>query len=198
MSTFPRMHKIIVPQVIGRAAIRHAKVSKFEATMSSMRGIPTDPGKFAVLEVDGKVVMSDTYNEQRSNREIVREARGSVLIAGLGMGMILHPILASKDVRSVLVVEKERDVIDLIRPTLPASDKLSILCADIFEWQPLPGAKWDVIYFDIWADICTDNLPQIAKLHQRFKSRKTPGGWMNSWYAEELRDTKRREDRNSY
>lgn len=102
------------------------------------------------------------------------------------MGMILHPILDKENVRTVTVIEKEPDVIALIQPSLP-SPKLAIIQADIFLWKPPKGAKYDMIYFDIWPDMCADNMPEIAKLHQRFKFYKAPGAFMDSWCRAEIK-----------
>jgi len=62
------------------------------------------PGRYARLHVGHVLMMSDTDMERRSNVQVVQQARGHVLIAGLGM--ILHPILAKPEVTRVTVVEK--------------------------------------------------------------------------------------------
>lgn len=134
--------------------------------------------------------MSDGPEEHCSNSYPVSLARGTCLIAGLGIGMILVPMLKSTRVTSVTVVEKESDVIAAVGSHFQ-NDKLNIVNADIFEWKPKRGTKYDWIYFDIWADISTDNLAEIAKLHQRFKSFKAAGGWMGSWNQELLKYHKR-------
>lgn len=130
-------------------------------------------------------MMSDTDAERRSNYEVVRRATGDVLVAGLGLGMIFHPILAKPEVRSVTVVEKFADVVALVEPTL-SPVKLRVVVADIFAWKPPTGVKWDAIYFDIWPDICVDNLKEMATLHRRFSRRLNPSGWMGSWKYGEL------------
>ena len=118
MSIFPTMSKVLLPQKRGIASIFHHEITELQASMSSMRGIPTVPGKVAVLTVKGQTMMSDSYNEQRSNRDVVWHSQGDVLIAGLGIGMILHPILKRPEVKSVTVIEKYQDVIDLVAPTV--------------------------------------------------------------------------------
>ena len=190
MSTFPSMAKIVPEGQIGIAAVSHYEISKLDALRDSMHGMYTEPKKIAILKVGGQVMMSDSTNEERSNRTAVWKAQGDMLIAGLGLGMILHPILANPKVTSVTVIEKYQDVIDLILPTIE-SPKLTVICADIMDWKPAKGTRFDCIYFDIWADICTDNLKQINTLHQRFKGFKKPEGWMTSWCVDELRWRKR-------
>lgn len=192
---FPRMADILAPAEIGIAKIRHHQITPMDAAMASLRGIPTREEKVAVLSVNGVTMMSDTYHERSTNREFVRQARGDVLIAGLGLGMILHPILADSNVATVTIVEKHQDVIDLVRPTLPATSKLDLIAADIFEWKPPRGRSWDVIYFDIWADLSTDELDEMGRLHRKFGRRLRPGGWMNSWCRDQLLARRRRERR---
>ena len=89
---------------------------------------------------------------------MVRRAHSEVLTAGLGLGMILHPILAEPAVSRVTLVEKYPDVIDLVGPTLPATERLTIVTAAIFAWRPPRGSRYDVIWFDTWPDIAATRL----------------------------------------
>jgi spermidine synthase len=134
--------------------------------------------------------------EQRSNIGVVMEAKGHVLIAGLGIGMILLPLLEKPEVKSVTVVEKYADVVKLVEPHVLAvvgknAPKLKTIVADIFEWVPPKGEKWDTIYFDIWPDLSMDNLEQMEILHRKFARRKAPGAWMYSWQKDYLKYRKR-------
>jgi hypothetical protein len=58
--------------------------------------------------------MQDTSREYDEHDWLVQRMSGDVLIGGLGIGMIHIPLLASSDVTSVTIVEKEQDVIDLV------------------------------------------------------------------------------------
>jgi hypothetical protein len=142
-------------------------------------------------------MMSDTAYEQRTNREFVRAAKGHVLVAGLGIGMILVPVLQNPDVTSVTVVEKYQDVVDLVGPSLEkfSGGKLKIVCADIFTWKPEKGTRYDTLYFDIWPTVTTDNLKEMATLHRRFGRHKAAGAWMDSWERDLLLVRTRREDK---
>ena len=171
-------------------------------------------GKYVRLIVDNELMMSDTQMEKRSNQAFVMHAHGRVLIAGLGIGLILHNLITpTKDpyeickgggssitsgkITEVIVIEKSQDLIDLVSPYFK-HDKIKIIQGDIFEWKPNKGEKFNTIYFDIWPDINTDNLEEIRKLHNRFKGfvdRADPLHWMNSWMKEFLQAEKRREQR---
>jgi spermidine synthase len=183
---FQEMYKIIPEGELGIAKIKHRTPSKLDCLRSAYHGQTLEKRPLATLTVNGVLMMSDGYEEHRSNSEVVWRSKGKVLIAGLGIGMVLTEILKRKEVQSVLVIEKYQDVIDLVVHHLP-SKKLSWICADIFDWKPDKGEKFDTIYFDIWPNICTDNLIEIAKLHQRFKFYKAKDGWMGSWNQDLLR-----------
>ena len=195
---FPVMTKIIPESSCGVASVEHFEVSEAESSFSSLRrGDYVPAGRYAKLKVNGCLMMSDTLMEHRTNWQVVDEARGNVLIAGLGLGMILHPILDKKEVLSVTVIEKYIDVIALIAPTFD-DEKLTIIHGDIYEWKPAKGTKYDVLYFDIWAEQSTDCLKDMKTLHLRFRAHKAKGGWMNSWRRDELRAQKRENDRNRW
>ncbi len=204
---FPRMAEIVPPSHLGEAVISHftideaaAGFSRMRAAISSDRHAGVSPGTYAKLTVGGKLVMSDTDMERQTNCEFRQRANGSVLIGGLGLGMVIHPILAKRDVTKVTVIEKSADVIALVSPTLPEDLRLRVICADIFEWMPAKGVKFDVAYFDIWPDRSDDNIDEAATLHRRFArrlNRNNPHCWMGSWMVDELRYERRR-DRNRF
>lgn len=186
----------IVPEgTVGVARIEHYTVSNSDSMFTSLRAVQhpeefVPAGDYCRLYVGHTLMMSDTQMEQRSNRMVVRKAQGNVLIAGLGVGLILVPILAKPEVKKVTVVEKYQDVIDLVGPAMskvPGGKKLEIVQADIFEWAPPKGQTWDCLYFDIWSNISTDALKQMAVLHRKFARRKAPGAWMDSWKRDDLK-----------
>lgn len=194
---FPVMTEIVPESTYGIATVEHFTVSEADSRFSSMRrGGYVPSGKYAKLKVNGTLMMSDTSMEHSTNREVVRQSHGHVLIAGLGLGMILHPILAKHEVLSVTVIEKFPDVIALVGPTVK-NDKLTIIEGDIYEWKPAKDTKYDTIYFDIWSEQSTDCLEEMKKLHLRFRAHKVKDGWMDSWRRGELK-SQLRSDRRRY
>ncbi len=199
----------LAPGVVGEAKLEEVTVSRDASAWSAWSGSSAyvDPGRYLRLYVGGELMMSDTPHEVSTNYDIVARAHGDVLIGGLGLGMVVDRILGpprltdyarrrAGRVRSLTVVEKSPDVIRLIGDQLKRKrygGRLTIVEGDIFDWRPEKGVKYDAIYFDIWPTICTDNLEQIARLHQAFKGRKRPGAWMDSWMADHLRCERRRE-----
>jgi len=158
------------------------------------------PGKFVCLvELSKKerVVMSDTPAERRTNLHFVAQARGHVVIAGLGVGMVIVPLVQTPAVTHLTVVEKERDVIDLVEPGLrrylgAAASKLDVIHSDVFDFTP--SLKFDTVWFDIWPTIEPKHLTQIASLKRRFgRWYLKENGWMGAWCEGMLREALRTE-----
>ena len=58
--------------------------------------------------------MSDTNMEKRTNLEFVRNAYGNVVVGGLGIGLILMAIQDKEDVRTITVLEKSKEIIQMV------------------------------------------------------------------------------------
>lgn len=130
-------------------------------------GIPI--GEYVRLTHRGKCVMSNTPMEKRTNSDFVVRAHGDVLIGGLGIGMIILPIQEGEDVRSITVLEKSREVIDLVKNQLPLNKKVNVVNADVFACKPQNGKRFDCIYMDIWDGINTEIYKnQMIPLKRRY------------------------------
>lgn len=184
---FEPMVKLVPPGTKGVAKVRHITITEQGARSMILREAITcgrekssPAGDYCQLIVDGELMMSDTRLEHDTNQTVVWKATGDVLIAGLGIGLILVPILAKACVKSVTVVELHQDVIDLVSPSFKDT-RLQIVCGDIYSWKPAKGTRFQTIYFDIWPNFCSSNLNQMKKLERRFRTYLEKGGWMNSW-----------------
>ena len=104
---------------------------------------------FCQLTIGGVGWMYDTYHERIMNEIAVTQATGDVLIGGLGLGMILHPILAKPEVCSVTVLENSEHVAALVMPSLDhiaGREKLRLQMCDAT--QELPAGDYDAIWLD--------------------------------------------------
>lgn len=148
-----------------------------------------DDGDYTRLSYRGEVVMSDTPMEKRTNQFVIQHAHGDVLIGGLGIGMILLEMDKNPQVRSITVIEKYQDVIDLVGSQLPLSDKVTIIHADVFEWKPVKGTRYDCIYMDIWSYINSDvykeeMVPLKRKWSRYLKAKDVSPNRFNKCWAE--------------
>lgn len=193
------MVSIVEPRKKGVAVVDHIELTESMILLSNIRalrdGLSFDvvqPGKYARLIVNGQLVMSDTQMERITNRPFMMRAHGDILIGGLGIGLILPGVLKKEDVRSVTVIEKERDVIDIIHPQ-HKHPKLKVVHGDVFTYEP--ERKFDVIYLDIWAKRDIDNLPEMAALKRRYRkwlNKENPSRWIGCWFEDYLKALKRR------
>jgi predicted methyltransferase len=98
---------------------------------------------------------------------------------GLGLGVALNgAFLNGAD--HVTVIEKSSDVITLTGKYWQEKygDRLTIIEGDAYTWKPESGKSWDIVWHDVWDNLCTDNLQAMAKLHRRFGRRCK---WQGSW-----------------
>jgi hypothetical protein len=153
------------------------------------------PGAYVKMIVGKELMMSDTVMERLTNHDFIHNAKGNVLIAGLGLGMVLRNIIDRPTISKITVVELSPDVIKLVAPKFK-NPKLEIIEGNIFEFKT--QEKFDSIYFDIWPGISQDNLEDIRALHHKFKSRKNEGAYMESWMADYLRRQRKKDLRDGF
>lgn len=180
--------------VVGKARFSKIEVLPLKALNYNIRNssgaiFKMEPGKYIQLFVDNELVMSDTRMEKLTNQKFIDNAKGDVIIAGLGIGMIIHNLrekMAEGTVKSITVIEVEQDVIDYVSPLFEDMN-ITYIVADVMEYKPPRGVKYDTIYFDIWPAIGEDNILDMAVLHKRWKSCKSKDGWMSSWLHRKIK-----------
>lgn len=123
------------------------------------------------------LVMSDTPAEMRDHSTAVYRAKGSCLLNGLGIGMVLKNILLKPEVTDVTVVEISQDVIDLVSPFY-TDPRITWICASAFDYKPPKGKHYGMVWHDIWDTICGDNVSEMIKLHRKYGKR---ADWQGSW-----------------
>lgn len=170
-------------------------VTEKEAAFSRMRAAlnpgrsweEVEAGTYKRLCCGGTIVMSNTQMECHELRRFVEWAEGRVLVNGLGLGIALTAILKKPEVTYVRVIEKSKDVIALVGPSFLGQcldHRLEIIEGDALTYKPARGEKYDVIWHDIWNDICGDNLAQIQLLRKRWVRRCA---WQGCWSERMIR-----------
>lgn len=184
------------PLVKGTAKVQTFSIGRQEASLQNVlsmgrRYSTVTDGDFVKLHVNGTLMMSDTYMERHTNSEFVRRSHGDILIAGLGIGLVPFNMKGKDNVKSITIVEKYQDVIDLIAPRLESLGlPIEYVCSDIFDMPVPKGKKWDCIYFDIWPYIQGDNYEDMKRLNRKFKynlNRDNPNAFMTSWLFDECK-----------
>lgn len=178
-------------------SLREAQLFNLQNMVAGHRSRNIQPGTYTRLvherryQVAGgparstkAVWMSNTPAERRDHLSPVWEAAtrgGEVLVNGLGLGFVAGCLLELKNVRQVTVVEIDPDVVTLVRPYLDqkyGTDRLTIEVEDAFEYRPPKGARYSVVWHDIWLAICGDHTGQMTRLHRKYATRCD---WQGSW-----------------
>lgn len=191
---------------VGIAELRKFSISEEEARKynlyNRLRGKPNflsvSKGDYVKLYVNGELMMSDTDMEKKTNEDFVRAAKGEILIAGLGIGLLIENLKEKIDkgiITKITIVEKYQDVIDLIAPHYDIP-QIHIECADIFERKINKGEKYDAIYFDIWSTICPDNYNEMKELKNKYRRcKRTKNSYVGCWLEKIVKTMYLREKR---
>lgn len=167
------MTEILKDGNVGDFKLEHYEIKESDFYARVRIGIPV--GRYIRLIHGSECVMSDTPMEKRTNREFVANAHGNVLIGGLGIGLILLAIQDKEDVKQITVVEKNKEVIELVGSQLPLNSKVNIVNDDVFEYKPL--LKYNTIYMDIWnyinEDVYNEQMKPLISRYRRYLISKS-------------------------
>lgn len=180
----PRVADVVPPDELSGVVVKHLDVDEamawatFEQTLATKSAKFLPPGRYAQLFVDGALMMSDTPQEWASCLNAYRGATGDVLIAGLGIGMVLAPLLVHSRVTSVTVVELDQRVIDVVAPfVVDPHKRLLIVCDDARTWSPAAHRvpqRFDSIWLDIWPTVDRRNARDMRMLRKRYTKLLRP------------------------
>lgn len=185
--------KSTVPSgVNGDWAVTKFEVSKREACFHNLRCAincshrEIEPGKYTKLTHCNSVIMSDTPAEIYDHLWFMYEARGDVLVNGLGLGLVTEGLMLNPNVSHLTVVEIAPEVIQLVGDYLKGkhNSRLSVINADAFEWKPPKGKIYDSVWHDIWPAICGDYYNDTKRLHRKY-ARRTK--YQDSWCREKIK-----------
>ena len=132
------------------------------------------PFEYLVVNKGDVTWMSTDPNEINTMQKDIDDACGEVLTFGLGLGYF--PIMcAIKDgVKSVTVVEKDQEIINIfnkhILPLFPYKEKIHIVHDDAFKFVKKDLNKYDYLFIDIWHNP-EDGLPMYLKFKELLKDK---------------------------
>ncbi len=185
------MSKMFKPKVVGKYEIVKVVVPKGTEQQHYMKGVgicrsvlETDFPTVQLRELDGRLWMSDVPMEQETYVRALEEARGDVLECGLGIGMFTHFASKKDEVKTITVIEKERDVIKLVYSKIK-NPKTSYVISDMLDYLIMTKERYDMIHVDIWADIT--NYKKMLPISEVARRKLKPNGTVVCWLDESLR-----------
>ena len=135
-----------------------------------------------------KAWMSDKAEELMSMHSAAKEARGDVLVGGLGMGIFPQMALyLERPVDSFTIVDNDPDVIKITtgawlnRLDDNTRDKIEILEQSFEDYIKTTDKKFDTIFVDLWEDSDPRYLPYINRLVELIKPLCKDGGRIYTW-----------------
>lgn len=174
-------------------AVVRFEVSEKDANFHNLRcaihssGREIEVGHYTKLTHHGSVIMSDTPAEVYDHLWFMYEARGDVLINGLGLGVVVEGLMLNPNVKHLTAIEISSEVIQLAGEYLKSkhNGRLSIINANAFFWKPPKGKIYDYVWHDIWPAICGDYYEEMKTLHRKYAKRTKH---QNSWCRKEIRE----------
>jgi hypothetical protein len=100
----------------------------------------------------GEIVMEDSHHELARHLPIWLNARGRVLVTGLGLGCVVRGLLANPAVTHIDVVEIDPDIIRVVWPEFQREERCLIREGDALNMTWPPGTFWDYAWHDLWTD----------------------------------------------
>ncbi|MCR5455473.1 MAG: hypothetical protein K6F33_10850 [Bacteroidales bacterium] len=153
---------------------------------------------FPAVKQDGREWMAVKPSEILTMQPAIENAHGNVLAYGLGLGYFAFMASGKRSVKSVTIVEKDSEIINLFKtellPQFPNAEKISIVEADAFEYAESLAADnaphYDYIFTDIWHDTA-DGLAMYLKIKRiNAKIKDTEFGyWIERSLLSRLRYT---------
>lgn len=134
-----------------------------------------------ILEKD-EIWMSLNPHEINTMKEPIKRASNDVLVLGLGLGYFTYMVSLKKDVRSITVIEKDKQVINIFKkvllPKISTKNKIRIVEDDCFNYLKI-NHHYDYVFSDIWHNV-HDGLPLYLKLKELEKEDTIYNYWIET------------------
>lgn len=94
------------------------------------------------LRIGKETVMVDDPLHWIGMQDLAKAMTGKVLIAGLGLGLVLHALRDNKEVTEIHVIERNKDVIGLMKHNMPQDDRIKIISDDFWNYIEKIGLNY--------------------------------------------------------
>ena len=137
---------------------------------TSLIGISKEGYRYLTLSKNNNIWMCITPNEIETMAPHILKAKGNVITFGLGLGYYAYKVAEKKEVRSVTIIERDKEIISLFKkyllPLFPHKDKITIIEEDAFNYIKKDGLRdYDYAFFDLWHN-AEDGLPMYLKIKE--------------------------------
>jgi len=130
------------------------------------------------LWIDGYLWMTDIGPEVSIQRELAKKARGDVLVAGYGLGVLQGMLMKNPEVNRLLTIENNIGVMQACKE----EDGRIVgewSLGDFFDFTT--NASFDTIIGDVWEEIDEVFLPEYVKYKKKAQQLLKPDGQILAW-----------------
>lgn len=93
-------------------------------------------------------IMQDSFTEFEEHQWLWGHATGDILVTGLGIGFVNEWLIKAPGVKSVTIIEKNQDVIDMVWDHCAKDERFTLIHADADNWEIPEDSSWDCIWID--------------------------------------------------
>jgi hypothetical protein len=148
-----------IPETEGKVV--RLKKTKYTRGLYRMEGVKgyeffyiTKPIKVTELQVkDSKwrTLMVDDPLHWFGMEELAQLCKsGTVLVGGLGLGLILHHLVKRKDITYIKVIEIDPEIVSFIKPYIPKDPRITIEIDNYFHYIVRMDENFDNAVIDLW------------------------------------------------
>lgn len=126
---------------------------------------------FGIINLDykGNSVMKISNIEIESSYMFIKYAKGKIGIVGLGLGYVVNELLKKKEVKEIIVYEKEKEIIDLYNLSFKEDKRLKIINEDAYKAKK---EKFDYFFVDIYNYKLTNQVVEDYKIFNKLHEIK--------------------------
>lgn len=144
---------------------------------------------FLTLNYNGVTWMNITPNEIETMEKMINEINGDVTIFGLGLGYLPFMVSNKKEVKKIIVIEKDKNIIKLFKDNLldyfPNKNKIEIIEDDALNYLN-KDLKTKYAFVDLWHSP-EDGLELYLKFKKHEHKSTTYLYWLESSFYLYLR-----------
>lgn len=135
---------------------------------------------YRFMFLDDYLWMWDTPQEKDLQKNLAKKAFGNVLVVGCGFGILTKFVLKNPKVKSVVTIEKYKEVVEKMKELDSIPGKIII---DDFYNLP-ESKKFDCVIGDIWPDIDSKFLKDYVKFKKKAQKLLKKNGKVFAWGKE--------------
>ena len=141
---------------------------------------------FKLIKDGHGLLMSDSPQEMFLQYDAYKNSNGKVLVGGLGLGLYANMIAKKDNVTEVVVIEKDSDVIKLIRPFIKG-EKIRVINDDIPKFIKETKESFDYVYIDIHYSTGATEYKYTVLPLRKMLDEKFPRVKSDFWGEEEMK-----------